>query len=78
MKKRFKGTKRATEFLRGATDLLDESGVSYTVERGKHLKLKWTQAGGKKMYVMPVTPSDGRGKKHVRCGVRKMLRQDGL
>ena len=68
--------KRNTEFLRVATDQLDERGIGYTVKRGKHLKIKWSAGGRSRTCVMPVTPSDVRVKRHIKSQMRKMLRED--
>ena len=70
--------KRATEVLRAATDQLDELDIRYAVEIGRHLKLRWTHAGRGRMYVMPLSPSDYRITRKIRCEVRKMLRRDGF
>ena len=68
--------KRRTEFLRACTDQLDELGIDYTVEQGRHLKIRWSCNGRVRTYVMSITPSDVRILKHIKTDVRRMLRQD--
>jgi hypothetical protein len=68
--------RRSTEILRACTDVLDELGVSYTIERGRHLKVRWNYAGHSRTYVLSITPSDVRVRKNVRADMRRLLRQD--
>jgi hypothetical protein len=47
--------KRATEFMEAATNLLDDAGINYVVEYGRHLKIRWTFEGHSRLYVMSVS-----------------------
>jgi hypothetical protein len=69
---------RNKEFLRAATDKLDERGIAYTVEQNKHFKIRWRCGGKSRTCILPVSSSDSRAKHHIKGFVRKTLREDGL
>ena len=50
--------KRATEFMEAATNLLNDAGINYVVEYGRHLKIRWIFEGHSRLYVMSISSSD--------------------
>jgi hypothetical protein len=70
--------RRATEFLEAATGLLDQAGINYAVEYGKHLKIRWIFDGHKRLYVMAISSGDINAIRNIRAGMRRQLRQDGV
>lgn len=66
--------------LEAALRELEAAGVR-NVERAygsKHLQLRWAINGHpRRMYSMPVTPSDVRAAANTRTGIRRLLRMDG-
>lgn len=58
---------------------LDALGIEYKVRSKNHSKVYFQANGRKLIYVVPITTSDGRRTlKNCRCGIRRLLRQEGL
>ena len=70
--------KRTKEFREAATNLLDEAGIEYVVERGRHMKIRWTFEGHHKLCVVPFSSSDVNAIHTIRAHMRRQLRQDGV
>jgi hypothetical protein len=64
--------------LEATTCELDAAGVAYTVEKTRHIKVRWTASGKPRMCVMSSTRSDFRATLNARATVRRLLRQDGV
>jgi hypothetical protein len=71
--------KRSTEILEACTDQLNELDIDYVIERGKHVKVRWTAFDGRqRICVLPFSSSDVNCVRAVRATTRRMLRQDGV
>jgi hypothetical protein len=57
------------------TDELERAGISYTVERGRHIKVR---AEGLPMIVCSFSCSDRLGEVRARSLVRRLIKQNGL
>lgn len=68
---------RRNQELDAVTDQLDLVGINYTIERGRHIKIKWTANGVTRTSIVAATGSDWRGTLNNKARVRRLLRQDG-
>jgi hypothetical protein len=61
--------------LDAVTYELRAAGISYQIEQGKHLKIKWSMNGRNETYVVPRSSGDHRGHKNARAEIRRKLRE---
>jgi hypothetical protein len=70
--------KRAEELLADALGLLHAHGfVPRIQENGKHIKVRWSDAGRRYTLVLSRSPSDGRARQESRATLRRLLRKSG-
>jgi hypothetical protein len=67
--------------LAAALEELAKAGVHHPeiANGGKHLQVRWlTPRGERRMFTVPVSPSDWRSAENTRHDIRRMLRSDGM
>jgi hypothetical protein len=58
--------------------MLDQAGIEYVVQYGRHVKIRWVFDGHPRLYVMTITASDINAIRNIRACMRRLLRQDGV
>jgi hypothetical protein len=68
--------KRAEELLADALALLHAHGHTPRISEngGKHIKVRWVDAGRRYTLVISRSPSDGRARQESRATLRRLLR----
>ena len=69
---------RATELVDDADTLLKSRGFVPTVSNGgRHVRVRWHDAGRRFTLYIPATPSDHRARLNSRAVLRRILRSNG-
>jgi hypothetical protein len=69
---------RATELVNDAVALLKDHGFAPTVSNGgKHVRVRWVDAGRRFTLYVPASPSDHRARLNSRAVLRRILRNGG-
>ena len=68
---------RRNQELDAVVDQLEAAGIEYQVERGRHVKVRFSVGGVARTCLVAATGSDWRGALNNRARVRRMLRADG-
>lgn len=59
-------------------ETLNGLGIPYTIQNGKHLKLKFEIAGHCEVIIIPRSPSCWRAAQNARATVRRILKRRGI
>jgi hypothetical protein len=66
---------RRSAHLDAVTDVLDDAGIKYQIEQGKHMKVLWTLNGRRMTSVVPTSTGDRwHGPIKARADVRRILK----
>ena len=68
-------TKRSEELIEDALALLPGHGLAPSIRKnGKHIKIKWLDAGRRHALIVSRTPGDNRARQSSRATLRRILR----
>ena len=68
-------TPRARELLNDTLAILATHGFKPTVDnKGRHVKVRWNDAGRPFLFILPQSPSDPRARLNSRAVLRRLLR----
>jgi hypothetical protein len=69
---------RAAELVNDAVSLLRDRGFVPTVAKGgKHVRVRWFDAGRRFTLYFPASPSDHRARLNSRAVLKRILRSNG-